>query len=348
MPGNPAAFDIEVEHGEKLAVRARIRDQRLSAAVPDPRRLRNGVVGVTAKDDVDAGDTTGELEIDIRTIVRQEHDDERTLGARFVHDFLERFLLDAERPLGNEVPGIRNRGVGKGLADDRHRHAAEAADRVGFEDGIAKVQRFHVLGKELDFSREFPLDRFLHPLGTVGEFPVPGHDIDAEKFRRFDHVGSLGPERHARALPGVAAVQQQRVRPFRAQALHQRGEVREAADFAVGFCRAGIVQVGKRMGTGSAGLDLKMLEQVLADKMRRVARLLADADVDIRLAVVDRQKLRMAVGEVQERDIAEAGQLIERIAIALGEGVPGIERKPARRGDREHFQEFSAVHWQEA
>ena len=36
-------------------------------------RLRNGVVGMAAEDDVDAADAAGELEIDIHAVMRQQH-----------------------------------------------------------------------------------------------------------------------------------------------------------------------------------------------------------------------------------------------------------------------------------
>ncbi len=37
-------------------------------------RLRDGVVGVAAEDDVDAGDAACELEVDVHAVVRQQDD----------------------------------------------------------------------------------------------------------------------------------------------------------------------------------------------------------------------------------------------------------------------------------
>ena len=54
----------------------------------------------------------------------------------------------------------------------------------------------------------------------------------------------------------------------------------------------------------------------------------ADAEVDARLAKVDRQQLRVAVGEVQQAHVAEARQVVQaprRIGL-LGKHVSCVER----------------------
>ena len=48
-----------------------------------------------------------------------------------------------------------------------------------------------------------------------------------------DHVLAVGPQRGGGALPGVAAVQQQRIGARGPQALDERGQMREAAHAAV-------------------------------------------------------------------------------------------------------------------
>jgi hypothetical protein len=75
----------------------------------------------------------------------------------------------------------------------------------------------------------------LDPGLAVGRFPVQGHHIDAERLAGVDHVLGVGPQRRAGALPGVAAVEQQRARAAGLHALDQRGQVGEAADLAVGL-----------------------------------------------------------------------------------------------------------------
>jgi hypothetical protein len=84
---------------------------------------------------------------------------------------------------------------------------------------------------------EVAVDDLLHPGRAIGEFPVQGHDIDAEQLAGVDHVLALRPQRQAGALPGVAAVEQQRARAAGLHALDQRGQVGEAADLAVGLGR---------------------------------------------------------------------------------------------------------------
>ena len=45
----------------------------------------------------------------------------------------------------------------------------------------------------------------------------------------------------------------------------------------------------------------------------------ADAEVDVRLAEMDRQQLGVAVGEVQEMHVAEARQVVEFLSALGGE-----------------------------
>jgi hypothetical protein len=69
---------------------------------------------------------------------------------------------------------------------------------------------------------------------AVGRFPVQGHHIDAERLAGVDHVLGVGPQRRAGALPGVAAVEQQRAGRLAFMRLTSV-EVGEAADLAVGL-----------------------------------------------------------------------------------------------------------------
>ena len=156
------------------------------------------------------------------------------MRARLVDHLLQALFLDAERPVGDEVARIGDRRVRKRLADDRDRHAVDRAHRVRRKHRIAEIGGLHVLREELDAAGEIPVDDFLHALGAERELPVPGHDVDAEQLAGVDHVLALRPQRRRRALPRVAAVEQQRARPRRLQLLDERGEMREAADRAVG------------------------------------------------------------------------------------------------------------------
>ncbi len=194
------------------------------------------------------------------------------------------------------------------------------------EDLVLEVGRDDVLREELDAALEIALDDLLHALGAVGHFPVRGHEVDAEQLGGVDHVLGVGPQRGRRTLPGVAAIEQQRAGTRGLEPLDQRRQVREAADLAVGARRLREVEVGEGVRLGRAGTDAEALEQRLADEVRRLAQGVADAEVDARLAEAHRLQLRVAIGEVQHADVAEARHVVE--------ALPGIGLARARRRRR--------------
>ncbi len=163
-------------------------------------------------------------------------------------------LLDAEGPVAHEAAGMRDRGIGECLADDAERHAVLLAQRIGLEDRLLEIGGPDVLRQEFD-RRELALDRVLHAVGAVSKFPVRGHEIDAEQLLRAEHVGALRPERARRALPAVAAVEQQRVGPRSSQPLHQRREVGEAAGGAVAARERLEIEMGERMRQAALPFD---------------------------------------------------------------------------------------------
>ncbi len=115
-----------------------------------------------------------------------------------------------KRQSDNEVARIRDRRIGKRLADHRDRHAVHLPDRVRREHRVAEIGGLDVLREEFDFALEVPVDDLFYTLGAEREFPVPGHDVHAKQLLRVHHVLAIGPQRGGRALPGVAAVEQQR------------------------------------------------------------------------------------------------------------------------------------------
>jgi hypothetical protein len=115
------------------------------------------------------------------------------------------------------------------------------------------------------------------------------------RFWASIHVLALRPQRGARALPRVAAVEQERAFAGRFQHANERGEMREAAHRAERPRRSGVVEVRERVRVARSRRDAEMLQQVLADQMRGLSRRSSDAQVDAGLAVVDRQELRVAV-----------------------------------------------------
>ena len=305
---------LEVEHADEFAVRAGVGDECFA----DQDRRGHAVVRVPAEDRVDAAHASGELEVDIHAVVREQHHGPRALGARLVDQLLQARFLDAEGPIREAVARVGDRRVRKGLADDRH----SFMHCVRREHGVFEVHGAHVLREKLD-RREL-LHRLEHAFRAIGEFPMGGHVLHAEAPLRADHVRALGPERGRRALPAVAAVEEERVGPRSAQPLHQRCEVRVAAHAAVAARGGFEFEVCERVRLRAGGRDAVMGEEPLADEMRRVAI----ADVYARLAEVDRKELRMHIGDVQQGHVAEGRELIELI------GRLRVARSRPQRGAR--------------
>jgi hypothetical protein len=120
-------------------------------------------------------------------------------------------------------------------------------------------------------------------------------------------------------------------------------EVREAADLAVGAGCLLEVEVRERMGAHRAAWNVERLQQVLADQVRGLAGRRTDADVDARLAEVQRHQLRVAVGEMEQADVAERRLLVEALGgVRLGrEHAAAIERHPGRRSGGQQLQEVA-------
>ena len=147
------------------------------------------------------------------------------------------------------------------------------AHHVRREHRVAEVGGLHVLRDELDLAGEVLLDDFLDALGAVGELPVPGHDVDAEELLRVDHVLALRPQRRRRALPRVAAVEQQRAGPRRpAAACTSVARCAKPPIVPYALRRALEVEIGERVRLARARRDAEVLQQRLADEMRRLAR----------------------------------------------------------------------------
>ena len=167
------------------------------------------------------------------------------------------------------------------------------------EHGIFEVHGAHVLREELDRRELFHC--LQHALGPVGKFPVGGHVLHAQAPLRADHVRALGPERGGRALPAVAAVEDERMRPRGAQALHQRREMGVAPHAAVAARGGFEIEVREGVRLCRAWRNPVLSEERFAHHVWRVAI----ADVDVRLSEMHREELRVHVGDVQQRDVAE-------------------------------------------
>src|SRR5262249_49354268 len=129
-----ALGEIEVEHAEELAVRAGIGDERAAAGIPDQDRLRHGIMGMAAENDVDAGHAARELEVDVHAVVReQEYGIDLVLFTMRGDELLQLVVADAKSPVRREAPGVRDRDIGESLADHGDAIAADLLDRGRLE-----------------------------------------------------------------------------------------------------------------------------------------------------------------------------------------------------------------------
>ena len=110
-------------------------------------------------------------------------------------------------------------------------------------------------------------DDLLDALRAESEFPVAGHDVHAEQLAGIHHVLAIGPQRGGGALPGIAAVQQQRAGTLRAHLVHQGFQVGKAADLAVGLGGLGEVEISEGVRLERCRAGCRMLEQFLADQV---------------------------------------------------------------------------------
>jgi hypothetical protein len=143
-------------------------------------------------------------------------------------------------------------------------------------------------------------------------------------------------------LPGVAAIEQQRAGAAGLQLFDERGQVREAADLAV--APRGLLEVEARIGVGlgGAGAHAGGLQQRISRQVRQASLHRAEAEVDARLAKVDRLQLPMAVGDVQEGDLAEWRDVVQAALRAgrIGFGV-AAEGHAGHRGRPQHLHKLA-------
>ncbi len=193
---------------------------------------------------------------------------------------------------------------------------------------------------------QFVLDGFHDPFGAIGEFPVRRHGVDAKQFLCADHVTAFRPHRCRRTLPGVAAIQEEAAAmPFGANAFQQGRQVGETADLAVAPGCFRKVQVGKGIGAASACRHMEILEVGVAHEMRRPSPGGSDAKVDVGFAKVHGQKLGMAVGHMQQTDVAVYGHVIEMCGrhrcVFFLQALDATSRQAAcGTGHRQHLQKF--------
>ena len=268
-----ALADLEIEYGQELAVRAGIGDERDAAWIGHGDRLRHGVVGMAAENDVDAGDAAGELEVDVHAVMRQQDDGIDLVGvAKDIDELLQFLVADAEFPVRRETLRVRDRHVGKRLPDHGDAIPADFLDHGRLEHAPrGRIERLGVveggfLGEEDVLRQEFALEAFevgAQRLFAIGEFPMAGHRVDAEQVGGVDHVGALQRVGKAGALPEIAAVEQQRApgADLAAQPIDQRLQMRKAAELAES--PGGLLEfdAGEGVGVGAVGADAEAVEE---------------------------------------------------------------------------------------
>ena len=149
---------------------------------------------------------------------------------------------------------------------------------------------------------------------------MPGHRLDAQEICGLHHVGAVHRIGEARTLQEIAAVEQQRFAGagLGTQPIDQRLQMGEAAEPAIAMRGFGEVEVSEGVRQPALGRHAEMLEERLAHQMRRLAGHGADAEIDARLAEIDRFELRMRIGHVQHAGMAEAADVVE----IVGAGGP--------------------------
>jgi hypothetical protein len=70
--------------------------------------------------------------------------------------------------------------------------------------------------------------------------------------------------------------------------------------------------------------------------MRRASAHRPDTEIDVRFAEMDRQKLRVAVREVQQRHVAERRRVVHRRCVLLGACGPRRKRHAGGGTRRQH------------
>ena len=139
---------------------------------------------------------------------------------------------------------------------------------------------------------------------------MAGHGVGLEQRHAVDHVLALADERRIAVLPGVAAIEEgHAVAALGPDGAEHRRDAIEPAHAAIGLRKRGEILGRQRIGGGRRARNVVKVKQCAAGHVRNQAPRRADAEIDRRLAEIDRLKLAVDVGDVQQRDIAERIEL---------------------------------------
>src|SRR5206468_12823146 len=130
-------------------------------------RLRHGVMGMAAQNDVDAGDAAGELEVDVHAVMREKDDGiDLVIVAMRIDELLQLLVADAEFPIGRKTLGMGDRHVGERLTDHGDTMPADFLDDGWLEHAsLRRIERLGVIeggffGEEDVLRQEFALEAF--------------------------------------------------------------------------------------------------------------------------------------------------------------------------------------------
>ncbi len=334
-----APVHVQIEAGDELAVRA-AGDQH---GAVHHQRLGKGVVGVGRQDHVDPVDPRRQLAVHVEAVMREQHDDRGALLLpRLRHQLGKAALADAEAEIREHPAGIRDGHVGKRLPD--HGDPRPAALEIGHAL-VGRLVPFRVEDVRAQQREGQRLAHLAHVVAAVGEFPVGGHGVGAQRVHHRHHVAPLGGVRGIAPLPSIAPVEQQRIGPLGADGVQHGRHAVEATHAPVLPRQRGEVDRGQRVGMGRAGGDAVMVEERLTRDVRRLALRDPDAEIDGRLAEVHGRHLRVDVGDVHKGDGADGRHVEQRgLRHRLARRRPLPPAAPAReRGGRDAgLQEFAS------
>ena len=261
-------------------------------------------MGVTRQDHVDPRHYARHLLVHIKAVVAQAYDQFGPFGADLVHHFLHTLVADTERVFGEHPAGVGDRHIGESLPDHRDFDAACLVELVGREK-LCRFVPFGVKDVLPQGGKGQPLDNLCHAVRAEREFPVKSHRVGLERIHHVDHVLTLRVVAGVAAVPGVAAIQQQRIGPVRADLVDHTRHTVQTAHLAIALRQRRKIVIGQRIGRGAAVRDPVKLAEIRAGQMRHLPAVLAHTDIDRRFAEIDRFQLRVNVGHVDQADTPE-------------------------------------------
>ena len=301
-------------------------------------------MGVAGQDHVDAPHPRGHLVIDVKAVMRQADDQIDALRADLVHHLLHPLFADPEAVVGKHPFGVGDRQVRECLPDHGDGQPAPLEDAVSLEGGLVPFRIEDVRAQE---GKGQPGHDLAHPVLPERPFPVAGHRVGAQRVHHIDHVLPLAEQAGHRAVPRVAAIQQQRIRPGRADRRDHARDPVHAAHPAVAAGERLEILAAQRIGVGRARRDAEGFEESLSGEMGRPAARLADADVHFGFAKPQRHQLGVDVGDMDQGGVAV---ILEGQKLVLAQRLAGRDARPAaeardadqRRGGKGCLKELAS------